>query len=66
MYSVAINSDRVHISLNETPVETILFTKFYDPPFNDKEEAKQAAIGYAVVKSIKLNYPKEKVVVEVK
>jgi hypothetical protein len=50
-----LNSDRVHISFNDVPMETHLFKTFNEDGVNDIETAKQLAIGYAVTKAIKLN-----------
>jgi len=45
-YKVILNSDRVHLSLNGSPVATYLFSQFGD----DETEAKNIAIGFAVNK----------------
>lgn len=56
MYTVALNSDRVHLSLNGTPVETHMFKSYQDDHMNDTiEDAAQVAIGIVVLKAIRLN-----------
>lgn len=50
-YTISINSDRVHISMDTVPVETYLFSTFADK----HNDGKDIAIGIAVCKAIELN-----------
>lgn len=51
-YTVSINSDRVHISKDSTPLETIMFSLYAD---GKSTTGREEAIGEAVVKAIYLN-----------
>lgn len=53
-YSVTLNSDRVHLVVNGTPVETHLFSTYLDTD-TPIEDAKNIAVGILVVKAMKYN-----------
>jgi hypothetical protein len=50
-YEVAINSDRVHLSLEGIPVETHLFSRYADKD----QDGKEIAIGVIVAKALEIN-----------
>lgn len=57
-YTIALNSDRAHLCLNGTPVETKFYSDFCDTSAGEdaEYEGKHMAIGFLVCKALQMGY----------